>query len=111
MVIAKRILKFQQSGNVIDIPIIIFMPERGDRSSWKCRYEIGWPDKKREMTAFGADSMQALILAIEMVATDIYTSSQHDRGGLSFERPGRGYGFPLPLTLRHLLEGDDAEYF
>src|SRR5581483_2774581 len=29
----------------------------------------------------------------------------------SLKIPGKGYGFPVPMTLRELLVGDDARFF
>jgi hypothetical protein len=55
--------------------------------------------------------MQALVLALEAIGSDIYTSSYHKAGALFFEAPGKGYGFPVPITLRDLLVGDDARFF
>jgi hypothetical protein len=32
-------------------------------------------------------------------------------GDLTFDAPGRGYGFPVPKSLRDLVVGDDADFF
>ena len=63
------------------------------------------------MTAFGIDGVQAILNAFQMIGAEIYTSDDHRAGLLFFEAPGRGYGFPVPGSLRHLLEGDDAGFF
>ena len=55
--------------------------------------------------------MQALILALNMIGSEIYTSDYHKLGNLRSSDPWQGYGFPVPKSLRDLLEGDDATYF
>lgn len=61
--------------------------------------------------AFRVDSVQALILALEMIGTELHASGYHAAGELSFERPGSGYGFPVPRTIGDELVGDDAASF
>ena len=48
------------------------------------------------MQAWGIDSVQAILLALQMIGADIYTSSYHKSGHLMFEEAGQGYGFPVP---------------
>ena len=55
--------------------------------------------------------MQAVILALSMIGVIIYTSDYHESGNLSSGEQGRGYGFPVPHTVRDLLIGDDAKFF
>jgi hypothetical protein len=111
MIIASRALKLQTDDGVAHIPIRIFVPQPAPSGSWSCCYEIGWPDGQHSMEACGADSVQALALALQMIGSEIYTSSYHKSGALFLEAPGRGYGFPVPASLRDLLEGDDATFF
>ena len=62
------------------------------------------------MQAWGIDSVQAILLALQMIGADIYTSSYHKSGHLMFEEAGQGYGFPVPESLRDLLVGNDRTY-
>lgn len=107
--IATRILKIKGGAEIRDMPIRIFVPEEQDRS-WSCRYEIDWPEGRHTMEAWGVDSVQALVLALQMIGAEIYTSDYHKAGQLMFYEPGRGYGFPVAPTLRGLLIGDDLKY-
>ena len=112
MIIATRLLKLcgTDPDSGIDIPIRIFAPAKDD-TAWFCRYEIDWPEGTATMKAWGVDSVQALALALQMIGADIYTSSYHKTGKLTFDAPGRGYGFPVPGSLRDMLVGDDKLYF
>jgi hypothetical protein len=110
MVIASRVLTLRDADAKIEIPIRISAPEQKDEA-WICRYEIDWPEGTQSMTSEGADSVQALLVALKMIGAEIYSSSYHKSGKLMLEAHGKGYGFPVPSSLRDLLEGDDAKFF
>jgi uncharacterized protein DUF6968 len=110
MIIASRVLTLQDADFEIKIPIRIFAPEQKD-DDWVCRYEIDWPEGTQTMEAGGIDSVQALVVALQMIGADIYSSSYHKTGKLFLDERGNGYGFPVASSLRDLLEGDDAKYF
>jgi Domain of unknown function (DUF6968) len=110
MLIATRTLRLHRKSGDVRVPVRLYKPEQAD-GSWSCRYEIDWPDRPHSMTARGVDAMQAILLALEMIGATIYSSNYHKDGDLEFENPGQGYGFPVPTTLRDLLEGDDKKFF
>jgi len=111
MIIASRSLQLQTSNGIVEIPIHIHSPLQTKQGSWICHYEIGWPDGKWSMDAAGHDAVQAVTIALQMIGSELYTSDYHNSGQLFWERRGAGYGFPVPVTLRDLLQGDDAESF
>ena len=110
MKIADRTLTMLNGGVSIKIPIRLFAPEPGINGNWLCRYEIDWPDKKSQLSVGGVDSAEALVLAMQTIGAEIYSSSYHEEGKLFWDVPGTGYGFPVVPTYRHLLQGDDAKY-
>ena len=110
MVVASRSLKLRQGESEIDVPIRVFSP-RLDAGHWACDYEIDWPEGKRKATLFGCDSVQALLLALSIIGSELYTSDCHKAGDLESGNSWKGYGFPVPQNLRDLLIGDDAKYF
>ncbi len=71
---------------------------------------IGPKERKRRLRE-GRTSVQALTVALKMIGADIYSSSYHKSGKLRLTAPGQGYGFPVPASIRDLLEGDDTKYF
>ena len=109
MIIATRSLSLQAPGRTSDIPIRIHAPERAD-VGWICRFEIGWPEGTAERWGAGSDQVQALLIAMQMIGSEIYTSQHHESGHLAWLSPGRGYGFPVPNNIRDLLIGDDARF-
>jgi Domain of unknown function (DUF6968) len=110
MLIASRVLTLQDRSDKIRIPIRIFAPEESQNGSWLCRYEIDWPGEEHKMEIGGFDSAQALVLALQTIGAEIYSSNYHRSGKLYLDKPGAGYGFPVVPTLRDLLQGDDAKY-
>jgi hypothetical protein len=111
MIIASRSLQLKTSNGIANVPIDVHSPEKINNGSWICPYEIGWPDGKWSMDAAGHDAVQAVTIALQMIGSELYTSDYHKSGQLFWERRGAGYGFPLPVTMRHLLQSDDAETF
>lgn len=110
MLIASRTLTLLNGSDRIQIPIRIFAPEKSTSGSWFCRYEIDWPSERHTMEIGGFDSAQAIVLALQAIGAEIYSSSYHKLGKLFFDKPGAGYGFPVSAGLRDLLIGDDAKY-
>ena len=107
---ASRVLTWRNGKNEIKIPIQVTAPLPDGRGAWACKYEIDWPGDKRMATATGIDSMQAIILALQMIGSEVYSSEYHKSGNLFFDAAGRGYGFPVAGELRDLLIGDDRRY-
>jgi hypothetical protein len=110
MLIGNRSLQLQTANGPITIPVRIYAP-LNTGASWICRYDIGWPDGQWTMEAAGHDSVQAIVIALHMIGSELYTSEYHKAGQLVWERQGAGYGFPVPISLRDLLQGDDANFF
>lgn len=97
MIIATRTLTLKRPDGEIEIPISISKHE-GD--AWSCIYEIGWPERKESITAWGHDSVQALVVALQMIGAEIYSSAYHKSGDLMLDALGSGYGFPVVSSIR-----------
>src|SRR6476619_8392765 len=111
MLVASRTLTWRDGRRDLPVEIRIFAPVLGPEGSWGCRFEVGWPSGPKEVTIYGADAMQALVLALQIIAVHIYTSEYHESGNLFWDKPGSGYGFPANQSVRDLLIGDDKKYF
>ena len=110
MPIATRTLKLKTDGAVVDVPVALSAPERQANGAWKCDTTIGWPDGVSRKSTFGVDAMQALILALQMIGTELHVSAAHGAGTLFWDKPGNGYGFPVMPNMRDRLAGEDATY-
>jgi hypothetical protein len=111
MIIAERNLRTNTSSNSSEtIQVRLFAPIENNQD-WSCNYEILWPSGKRTQKIHGIDSMQALVLAMHMIGSDLYASKYHENGTLVFDKPGNGYGFPVANIARDALIGDDKRFF
>ena len=104
--IASRILKCRLGTSVVDVEIEIDAPENVG-GAWRCPYRIDWPHGTWSSAGHGVDAVQALLLALQKIGTEIYTSAYRERGALVWIAPGQGFGFPVPPNLRDLLIGED----
>ncbi len=109
MIIATRRLVSRDGGKHVEIPIHIHAPERFS-SEWRCSFEIEWPDGHVKRWGAGSDAVQALIIALQMIGSEIYTSRLHESGRLIWLAPNDGYGFPVANIVRDLLVGDDKKF-
>jgi len=109
MIIATRLLTLRDRGANREIPIHIHAPEQS-QVDWICRFDIGWPGGKAERWGAGVDAVQALLSALQMIGAELYVSDEYKSGALVWHSPGRGYGFPVPQTIRDLLVGDDRKF-
>lgn len=110
MLIGSRELTFLEGDKETKIPVRLYAPQREPDGAWKCRYEIGWPGEMRAKDIFGADSMQAIVLALQMIGFEIYNSEFHESGRLQSDKWRGGYGFPVMTEYRDKLQGDDAKF-
>jgi hypothetical protein len=63
-----------------------------DQDDWRCEYQVEWPGSVKARYAMGVDSWQALALAMQSVATEIFISDDFKAGRVrEFGRPLRDY--------------------
>ena len=74
-VVCERIYHTGRDGEVRAVPVRWRRPAPDPRGDWACEYEIEWPGREpRIAKAYGVDSVQALYLALQSVATELYTA-------------------------------------
>jgi hypothetical protein len=104
--IASRILKCRIGPDIVDVAIRLYPPEDlGD--AWRCPYHIDWPHGTWSSSGYGIDAVQAMLLALQKIGTEVYLSEYHETGSLFWLEPGDGFGFPVPPNVRDLLVGQD----
>jgi hypothetical protein len=106
MIAAERTLFISSGGKAVPVPVRIQLPVF-DRNAWVCNFTIGWPEGEVKHHGMGFDAVQAINLAFHTIAIHLYASEHHKSGRLYFEKPGTGYGFPLPQGGRDQAVGDD----
>jgi len=105
IIVSHRIFLRTSSGEAA-IRIDIHEPGKQEKV-WSCRYDIDWPEGKRTFQAVGFDALQSLVLALQMIGAEIYSSAYHLEGRLRAYDGEKGYGFPVSASLRDLLVGAD----
>ena len=103
----KRRLTVVNEGLSSCMDVDVNPPTENGEDEWKCEYALHWPDGTKDGAAYGIDAVQALTLALNIVAAHLYTSDFHKEKRLFWESLGNGYGFPLPANIRDLGEGAD----
>jgi hypothetical protein len=111
MIIARRQLLIVEKGKKTPVSIQLKTPRESASNHWVCDYEIGWPEGTHKLAGHGADAMQALIIALQMIGAELYASAYHKNGSLRSEDQKGGYGFPVAANCRDLLVGEDKTYF
>lgn len=107
MVILQRVLTATIDGTSVKVPVNLYLPMQDGSGDFRCDYEIGWPAKVRKFHAYGADGVQSVLLAMQMIGVELYSSDLHKTNRLSWLAPGDGYGFPLPKGSRDFYAGSD----
>lgn len=103
-----RILRLRLASRVVDLPVELGPPALVN-GTWTCPFRIGWPNEPKTGAASGFDSTQAFYHAMQLVAVQLYMSEAHRRGDLYWDKPGNGYGYPLPSGGRETAIGDDRK--
>jgi hypothetical protein len=76
-----------------------------DDGPYKCEYQIVGMGSGKVRYAMGEDSMQALVLALQTIGADLYTSEAAKEGRLTWFG-SRNLGFPVPDGLADLVPKD-----
>ena len=108
MLIATRHLVVRTDGREVTMEIRLFKPELDGEAS-SCRYEIDWPSGTKSSRAAGVDDIQAILLTLQKIGIELYTSAYHKNGELEWLTAGSGYGFPVTSNVRDLLVGEDRD--
>ena len=102
---ARSLTIINREGRSI-VPIVIHQPREHSRY-WECAFEIGWPNTPVKSNAKGFDAIQSIYLAMQAIAIRLYSSPYHAAGELVWDKPGDGYGFPMPKPGYPDLVGED----
>ena len=86
-----------------------------DQGTWRCWYEIqwpedGWPAQVTRSFAYGADSLSAIQMGLMKLGAELHFSSYHKEGKLYWTSGMAGYGVIVPKDARDLLRGEDVRY-
>lgn len=87
------------------VTVVIGKPEKfPDAEDYYCPYQIVGLGNERVRYAGGVDAVQAMLLALKMIGTDLCTSPEAQAKQLTWQggqSPG-DLGFPVPESVRDL---------
>ena len=82
-----------------DVSCRFFRPEP-DGLSFRCSFEIAWPEGAKTKSMGGVDEVQALLLAMGIAHTDLLSAREnHGREVLFLDQPN--LDLPFPESVRH----------
>lgn len=75
----------ERSFDLDDGQLIVrfYAPGKEPGGEFKCRYSIGWPEREVRRYACGLDGVQALMLAMRSVHTELVDSDAYKPGRLT----------------------------
>ena len=93
------------AGEKKNIKVRIGRPKRfPDGEDYFCPYQIIGMGNEKVRHAAGVDAVQALVLALERIGAELYTSDEAKAGKLAWlDDNEKNLGFPVPDTLRDLI--------
>jgi hypothetical protein len=74
--------KFELDGG--GLTVRFYTPCKAPGGEFQCRYSIGWPDREVRRYASGLDGVQALMLAMRTVYTELIESDAYKAGRLTW---------------------------
>jgi hypothetical protein len=83
-----------QSGN---ITVTVYLPFEDD-GMWCCKYRIVFPDERKERVAYGKDTLQALLLAIDGLQAEVLGIEKRRNIKLDWD----GVPFVMPDRLKEI---------
>jgi hypothetical protein len=94
-IVATAILELRDTTKQIQVRILIPEWDKA-RAAWGCRFEIDAPISI-EQTVYGQNGVQALTLALKVMSSISYGSTEYREGRLgAFGEFGGYLGFPAP---------------
>lgn len=74
--------RFELDGG--ELIVCFFAPSQAPGGEFQCRYVIGWPEREVRRYACGEDGLQALMLAMRTVHSDLIESDAYKAGRLTW---------------------------
>src|SRR3954452_3189723 len=81
---------FDIAGARRKLRVQVFAPVLSERTTWACRVRLGSPID-RDRNSYGEGALQALVLAVNKVAIDLYASEAWREGRLGWRGEFGGY--------------------
>ncbi|HEY5721274.1 MAG TPA: hypothetical protein VIT45_03040 [Allosphingosinicella sp.] len=109
-IIARRELSLS-GGDPVLIEIGIPFEVKLEHSEYRCPYRITGIGSGRVRASIGIDALQALMLALQVIGSDLYSSEEYRTGRLSWfaDDWSRSLGLPVFEGFRDLLPAEPIQ--
>ena len=95
----ERTYQMEIGGETRLVPVCWATPAPDPRGDWSCAFRIEWPHRPATFRkCYGIDSVQALVLAIQAVAAELYTAQPP----VYWWEPDDVLGLPVPHDIADL---------
>ena len=74
--------RFELDGG--ELAVRFYAPAKAPGGEFRCRYAIGWPERESRRYVPGLDGVQALVLAMRTVHTELVDSEAYRAGRLTW---------------------------
>lgn len=74
--------EFELNGSGLSVRF--YMPSKAPGGEFQCQYSVGWPEREVRRYACGLDGVQALMLAMRTVHTELVESDAYKAGRLTW---------------------------
>ena len=96
----------RRDGKAVQVLVSYPVQSKGPSGDWECRYQILGMGNDKAKVSVGTDSIQAIYLALQYIATTLYSSEEYERGELWWEGgvTPADLGLPVVDTVREDVE-------
>lgn len=84
------------------VDVLIWAPRKVADGEYHCSFRISGLGHSESRRAIGADALQALVLTLQRIGVELYTSDQHKSGSLTWWGSAN-LGFPVPEGHEDLI--------
>lgn len=100
-IIATR--EFELAGDPLGQVLVEILEPHPDGANWRCDFRVTGLDQGAfSFYAMGVDAAQALFLAMQNIASILYTTDEYKAGHLTWLGQGN-LGLPTPESIAHLV--------
>jgi hypothetical protein len=96
------IRRLELAGEAAQEVTVCIKPPSQVGNDYRCEFQIAGLGDERARHAMGIDGAQALMLALQLIGANLYTSDASKQGRLTW-LGSRNLGFPVPSSISDLI--------
>jgi len=76
----ERLFRFSDQ----EVAVRVYTPTLEPGGEYRCRWQIEWPDRSQRLATCGIDGVQALMLALRSLHSELVESDEYRNGQLTY---------------------------